>query len=387
MLASVRRPLNALLRTPLASALATPLVSPRSVDDYLQLLDPCWSVDRVRARVTEVRHETRDVTSLTLAPNENWRGHRAGQHVQLTVTVDGVQRMRSFSLSNAPVKRDASRALRLTIKAHDGGCVSRFVHERARVGDVVTLSAAQGEFVLPDVLPQKLLFVSGGSGLTPLVAMAQQLVADGYRGELTWLHYDRAAVPLERELRGFTHELPSMKLHVQRTGLASVNEDNAGESTRHLTSERLRRLVPDWHEREAFVCGPRALMSTLRAAFTERGLQARVHSEQFQPDWQVKASANASETSSTTPAAKTRLVFAKSQVESDGRAGVSLLEQAEQAGLKPLHGCRMGICHTCVCTKLSGRVRNELTGVTSDARDEEIQLCIHTPLSDVSLDL
>ena len=370
MLTQVRKPLNGLLRAPLASALLSRLASPRRIDDYLELIDGSWSLDEIRARVIDVRRETRDVTSLWLRPNENWRGHRAGQHVQLTVTVDGVRRMRSFSLSHAPA---SNGALRLTVKARDTGCVSRFVHEGVRVGDVVTLSAAQGGFVLPERVPAKLLFVSGGSGLTPLVAMAQQLVRDGYRGSLIWLHSERDAVPLVHELRAFARQLPDMQLHVHRT--------SGGRN--HVRPDLLAQLAPDWQQREAFVCGPRGLMTTVKALFAERALQEHVHSESFQPEWQAVVPIRAL----TGAGVKNRLVFAKSKIQSDACGGVSLLDQAEHAGLRPLHGCRMGICKTCVCTKLSGSVRNELTGEISDARDEEIQLCIHTPLSDVSLDL
>jgi ferredoxin-NADP reductase len=246
------------------------------------------------------------------------------------------------------------------------------VHERARVGDVVTLSAAQGSFVLPERVPAKLLFVSGGSGLTPLVAMAQQLVRDGYHGSLVWVHSERDAVPLVDELRAFARELPDMQLHVHRT--------SGGRN--HVGGDLLAQLAPDWQQREAFVCGPRGLMTAVKALFAERGLQEHVHSESFQPEWLAGPVG-----ALTAAGVKKRLVFAKSKLQSDACAGVSLLEQAEHAGLRPLHGCRMGICKTCVCTKLSGSVRNELTGEISDARDEEIQLCIHTPLSDVSLDL
>jgi ferredoxin-NADP reductase len=292
--------------------------------------------------------------------------------VQLSVTVDGVRRMRSFSLSHAPL---ANGTLRLTIKAHATGCVSRFVHETARVGDVVTLSAAQGSFVLPERVPDKLLFVSGGSGLTPLIAMAQQLVCDGYRGSLIWLHSERDIVPLVDELHAFTRQLPDMQLYVHRTA--------DGGRSRRVCADLVAQLAPDWQQREAFVCGPQGLMTAVKALFAEHGRQEQVHSESFQPAWH----ATAPDRALTHITAKSRLSFAKSKIQSDARAGVSLLEQAEHVGLRPLHGCRMGICKTCLCTKLSGSVRNELTGEVSDARDEEIQLCIHTPLSDVSLDL
>jgi ferredoxin-NADP reductase len=368
----MRAPLHALLRTRVAGALVTPLVSPRKLDDYLELVDPTWSLHQVRARIIEVRHETSDVTSLYLEPNENWRGHRAGQHVTLTAVIDGVRHTRCFTLSTAP---GAERRLRVTIKAHERGVLSTWARDRASVGDVLTLSQAQGEFVLPTPLPQKLLFISGGSGMTPLLAMAQQLVQAGYRGQLCWLHYERDALPLEDELRTLTAALATARFELVLTGAAELLR--AG--SRHLSELQLQALVPDWAERELFVCGPRPLLAAASALFGARGLSQRVHSERFQLDWP--------EPTPSAPGAPRRLVFAKSGRTSDAQPGVSLLDQAEQAGLQPQHGCRMGICHTCVCTKRSGTVRNVRTGLTSDARDEEIQLCIHTPLSDVSLDL
>lgn len=363
--------LNVSLRTSLGRAVVQPLIEPRALDDYLELLDPCWSLDQIRARVVGVTHETADVTSLLLRPNDNWTPHRAGQHVLLTAVVDGVRHTRTFTLSAAPREGEP---LRVTIKAHPHGRVGGWARDRAQVGDVVTLSAPQGEFVLPARLPRKLLFVSGGSGMTPLVAMAQQLVAEGYGGELTWIHSERDDVPLEQELRALTAALPGATLHMHRSRVPG----QAGE--RFLTDADITRWVPDFDARELFVCGPRGLMELLESFYTEHGIACQVHSEDFQPRWSRP-------TRLAPDGVPRRLQFARSGREADALPGLSLLEQAERAGLSPVHGCRRGICHTCKCTKLEGRVRNELTGVESDAPNEEIQLCIHTPVTDVRIEL
>jgi ferredoxin len=63
------------------------------------------------------------------------------------------------------------------------------------------------------------------------------------------------------------------------------------------------------------------------------------------------------------------------------------LEQAEDAGLAPQYGCRMGICNTCSCRKRAGRVRNLISGEVSGARDEQIRICVSVPVGDVELDL
>jgi hypothetical protein len=141
-----RRPFERLLRSRLVSS----LTSPRNVDDYLQLVDASWSVWEVRARVVDVRPAGDQSTSLLLKPNGNWKGFRAGQFVQLSVAIGGVRRTRCFSLSSAP--EDGAR-LRVTIKAMPGGRVSSWAAAAARAGDVVGLSQAVGDFVLPAPSP------------------------------------------------------------------------------------------------------------------------------------------------------------------------------------------------------------------------------------------
>jgi ferredoxin-NADP reductase len=361
-----RRPINRLLRTPLASG----LTSPRSVDDYLQLLDPCWSVREVRARIVEVRPETDQATSLFLTPNENWSGFRAGQFVQLSVAVGGTRRTRCYSVSSAP---EDGRPLRLTIKWIPGGAVSGWAKTLARVGDVVNLSQAMGAFGLPDPAPRRLLFVSGGSGITPILSMVRHLAAVGYDGHIGWMHYARREAMFADELA----RLGAGRLPL-RLRLFLTRPDAAAEAPVRFSAEQLEVFEPAWAQCETFVCGPEPLIQAATGLWAKRSLGGRLHVERFVPG--IAGSA------ARAGGAKHRLTFAKSRLEAKGGPG-SLLEQAESAGLKPAHGCRMGICHTCTCRKRSGTVRNELTGETSSEADEEIRLCISTPLSDVTLDL
>src|SRR5262245_52174384 len=175
-----RRPLNELLRTRAVSA----LVKPRRVDDYLELIDPLWSLRHVRARVVRIHEETRRAVSLWLQPNELWRGFRAGQYVRLTISNRGVQYSRCFSLSLAP---SDGLPLRVTIQTLVDGCVSEWARQFVQVGDVVELSQALGDFVLPHAVPRRLLFISAGSGITPIMSLARQLTHDQFTGDLYWL--------------------------------------------------------------------------------------------------------------------------------------------------------------------------------------------------------
>jgi ferredoxin-NADP reductase len=365
-LTRARRPVNTLMRTKVVAALA----SPRTIDDYLGLVDRAWSVHDVRARVARVERETSDTTSLYLKPNENWRGFRAGQFVQISAAIAGVRVTRCFSVSSAPEDRGH---LRLTMKAVPDGRMSGWARCGARVGDVVELSQAMGEFVLPDPLPSRLLFVSGGSGVTPILSMLGHLAAVGYQGAVSCLHYARGEVVAGKELASLAKRLGAR--------LATTCTTGASRDGRrlHLGPSVLEVFEPRWADAQAFVCGPPAMNASAAAIWRARGIAERFHCEHFAPP-------------STTAVvrgdgAACRLVFARSKRENQGEGGVSLLEQAERAGLRPKHGCRMGICRTCTCRKLTGTVRNTLTGEISSRDDEPIQLCVSAPLSDVSLDL
>lgn len=361
-------PVDSLLR----SALATALAAPRKVDDYLALVDPMWSVHEARARVTEVRRERGGAVSLLLEPNRAWSGFRAGQHVELRVERAGIRHTRCFSLSSAPADKGP---LRVSMRALPGGKVSGWALERARVGDVVMLSQAEGDFVLPAALPTRLLFISAGSGVTPLLSMVRQLAHAPHRACVSWLHYGRAETMLEDELLALDAAHPWLRLQLVRTAGPSA----APLSLRRLSTQALNALVPDWTEHETYACGPAGMLAAATESFQAQGVAHKLHIESFGAAW---PSAPADHTP-----LRTRVVFAKSQREIHGPAGLSLLEQAEAAGLTPRYGCRMGICHTCKCTKISGAVRNARTGLVSDQPNEEIRLCISMPRSDVTLAL
>ncbi len=363
-----RRPLNPLLRTYLVAG----LTSPRNIDDYLEVIDPAWSVHSVRARIVALRDEAGDAVSLLLRPNEMWRGFRAGQYVQLSVSNAGVRVTRCFSLSSAP---DDRGPLRVTIKVARGGAISRWVRKEARVGSIVALSQAMGSFVLPDPVPSRLLFISGGSGITPVLSMIRHLVATDYAGRIAWLHYARNEVILGGEQA-------SLAARCTRLHLKTPFTDGLRSTRARFSREQLESFVPRWAEAQSFLCGPPSLTEAVVAMWTAAGLESRLRAEQF-----TLAPTGSHQANESDDPTRHRLFFARSGRAIEGRAAASLLEQAEAAGLNPPYGCRKGICHTCTCRKLSGAVRNEHTGAVSREPNEDIQLCISTPRSDVSLDL
>jgi stearoyl-CoA 9-desaturase NADPH oxidoreductase len=168
--------------TRLTDALAWPL----STSHYLGLLDPRG---RERTRVEEVLDETRDARTLVLRPARGWAGHRAGQFVPVGVVIDGRRHVRTYSISSAPEQFEDDRRVAITVKAVEGGLVSRRLVREVRGGDALWLGRAQGEFVLPERTPARALFLTGGSGITPVMSMLRSLVAAAALPDVVHVHH------------------------------------------------------------------------------------------------------------------------------------------------------------------------------------------------------
>ncbi|HEV3070411.1 MAG TPA: ferredoxin reductase [Solirubrobacteraceae bacterium] len=357
----------------LHSGLFEALAYPHGVDRYLELVAPLL-VKEARAEVIAVRHQTAKSVTLTLRPNASWQGMRAGQFVNVSVEVGGVRQTRPYSPAGSEHAADAT--LELTVSTHPEGRVSGHLREHARTGMIVGLGAAQGEFVLPAKRPQRVLLISGGSGVTPVMAMLRTLCDEGFAGEVGFLNYARSP-----ELALYGAELA--ELAARRKGLrvarAFTRPVRRRADSRALAGrfgrEHLRAVMPERQDVATFVCGPPALIEAVQAMWAQDGLPAPVV-ETFTPGTLSFEREDAVGT----------VRFAGSAREA-ANSGLVLLEQAEDAGLTPEHGCRMGICNTCSCRKRSGRVRNVLSGEISGARDEQIRICVSVPVGDVELEL
>jgi ferredoxin-NADP reductase len=353
------RPLVGLLRQPLIDS----MLRLGAVEDSLAALHPMLSLTEVRARVLRVSDETGDTKTVWLRPNLLWRGARAGQYVRLRAEINGRRVERVYSLSSRP----GDKLLALTVKRQ--GLMSTHLHEQVRAGEVLTISQAMGDFVLPDAPPPKLLMLSAGSGITPLMAMLRELQARRHTGSIDFVQVCRRPEELifAAELQAATRQLPGLKLHLHYSAVAG-----------RFDVQTLRRLVPDLAERPTWLCGPAALMDEVHALWALEGFAAPLHSERFAAA--PLRPAKALGTPVTVVAERSTKTF-----ESSGTA--NLLEQAEAAGLNPKHGCRIGICASCQCVKRSGTVQNLQTGELCSAPDQTIRLCISAARSELALDL
>jgi ferredoxin-NADP reductase len=354
-----------ILHSPLVEALA----APHGVDRYLELVRPLWSASDVRAEIVRAERQTTRSITIELRPNEDFSGLRAGQFVNLAVEIDGKRHARPYSIASSEHRPER---LELTISTHPDGLVSHFLRDHARRGMVVGLSPTEGEFHLPPTRPERLILVAGGSGITPVMSMLRTLCDEGHLDEIVFLRY--AASP---DLALYEDELTALAArHRNLTVARAFTRSGGGDLEGHLSRAQLDALAPDRADAEAFVCGPPSLLEAAQTIWAEDAIESRLHVESFVPP------ALAIQTG--TPEGQIRFEGSELEIANDGR---SLLEQAEEAGLEPESGCRMGICHTCSCQKRAGSVRNLLTGEVSDVEDEEIQICISAPVGDVAIEI
>src|ERR1700685_3746534 len=151
-----------------AVALVRSFTSPLLPDDYLELVNPLWSTRELRGRIERIERETSDAVTVLIKPGGEWPGHRPGQYLLLGIEVDGIHHWRAYSLTSDPRRRDGCIAI--TPKLVENGKVSPFLFGGVRPGAIVRLGGVEGTFVLPEPLPPKLLFISAGSGITPIMS-------------------------------------------------------------------------------------------------------------------------------------------------------------------------------------------------------------------------
>jgi len=342
----------------LAELVATPLVPA----DYVDLIDPLRSGADLRGRVVAVHPETRDAVTLVIRPGRGWRPHAPGQYVRIGVDIDGVRQWRAYSLTSA-LDRDDD-CISITIKAIPDGVVSNHLVRRARPGLVVQLDQATGDFVLPE-RPGKVLFVTAGSGITPVMGMLRNAVDE--LDDVVVVHSapTRDDVIFGGELRTLTAS--------GRIRLVERHTDDHGM----LRLDELADLVPDLAERDTWACGPTGLLDALEEHFDGWGILDRLHTERFRPSVLV-----------TGAGGTVRYRRADVTVEADG--ATPLLDAGESAGVLMPSGCRMGICFGCVVPLRSGAVRDLRDGTLTTAAEGDgvlVQTCISAAAGPCDLDV
>lgn len=355
------------------SAITDLFAYPLRTSHYVELVNPLWTTHKLQARVEKLWDETRDARTLTLKPGLNWRRHRAGQHVRVGIPVGGMHYTRTYTISSPPERDDG--CFTITVKALAGGRISHHLVRNIKLGDYLPIGLPQGEFYLPDAQPVLPLFITAGSGITPAMSMLRSLIAQGRLPHSVHIHYS----PHELDVI-FGKELQQMAQAQPRYTLQAVYTREYGElkqTAGYFSAAQLDGLCADWREREVYACGPPGLLAALEQHFEQAGRTRHLHIERFL----------ASFAAVPRDAVGGRVRFAKSQIEVQADHQTPLLRVAEDAGMNPPHGCRMGICHTCNTTLVSGCVRDLRSGRVLNEAGSIVQTCICAAAGDCELEL
>ena len=416
------------------------------IDFISTRLHPFWSLTVPKLRLIARRTLSDDLIALQFEPNRAFRqqafssgnssnnGWHGGQHIDLSVLIDGIYHQRHYSLvglaqqplwwyedseqkphknnnnlnnsfaKKSPVQIGTST---VTIAIKPQGLVSDYLSKRAALGTIFNSSLPSGEFTLAHTvlaqqasqiskslsltpIPLPLLFIASGSGITPMLGLITQALQNGH--PVTLLHYNRTIFyksPLQDQWQQLATKYPTFIYHLVNT--EDPNTYLAG--SRHLSVETLIALKLPLIDTQIFACGSPALLAGLYRACDEtnlpdnKQLRDNITIESFSAieslDYMFSTIDKADEEVITSDVKTIYLRGRQRQYNSS----TTLLLGAESAGIRMSHGCRQGICQLCRCNKISGRVKNIQTGKISNDGYESIQTCINVPMTDVILDI
>ena len=331
----------------------------------------------ISATLISHKLETSDTKSYFFRADQDLNDFKAGSHINIKFWADGEPISRTYTLSSSPKQTDT---FSITVKCIPGGLASNWLFNNLNDGDSILVSQPQGQFVLPPQPAGKILMLSAGSGITPLMSMLRYLSETGNRSDITFLHYARSmndAIFLE-ELTARESKQDNLKLHIVVENSPPGDNNTASEwLTGRINQSQLSRVIPDINERELYLCGPQPFMEATISILEKLAFNpAQLHQENFNLELNAAKFAYSAQ-----------VTFDKSKVSIQALASKTLLEEAEAQGLSPASACRMGICKTCRCQKISGTTVNIVTGKESSMANEYILPCITVAKTDTSIAL
>lgn len=351
---------------------------------------PRWTSCRI-ARIVD---ESTIIRSFYLQPTDGTAlpDFRAGQHIRLRLTLPGQKRavMRNYTLSSTPINGQ----FRISVKREAQGQVSQYLHDRLSVGDTLHISQPAGDFWLDPDEHRPAVLLAAGVGVTPMIAMARQVIdhgkAHGHVRQLQVLH----ACHLN-EQRAFAEEFLQLeqqshgRLHYHRFVSEAKDNEQAGRDHDHIgriDASALRSLLA-LDDYDFMLCGPAGFMQALHDALLELGVsEQRIHAEAFGParlqrsePIQDTSSAHSKAVNTTEEAAESRVSFIDENTSALwAHGGPTLLELAEEHGLTPAFSCRSGSCGSCAARLVDGKVHYRRP-ITADVDEQEILLCCAVP--------
>ena len=396
------------VRQPLAfAAVLTPLLGFRAVRHYVNLrhaaakpagrpvrgavaaLPRFWKGSLRVARVFEETHDTRTFRLTSPSSTDLPFVFQAGQYLTVTLSIDGRDVRRSYTISSSPACRAYCE---ITVKREETGTGSRHLHDRLREGDLLQIAAPAGRFVFDPGTHAGVVLIGGGVGVTPMMSLLRSLTDRSWPGTIFFVQIAKTSSDLifAEELRFLAARFPNLRLLLRLTRepapAAAVDEpttlqpDGPGVAVARgrLTGEAIRNFVPQLQELRVYLCGPDAMMAATRTLLEGLDVpEANILTETFvSPPTPDSASNDAAESrpkEADAPVANAVVTFTRSQRTADIDAGTTILEAAEAAGIALPYECRSGICGQCKVRLSSGGVametRDALSGKEQSAGD------------------
>ena len=349
-------------RASLFNSMAQSVMNSHDANFWLQKINPLWSMNQPLAKVVKKQIVAKDMVSLILQCNRHVQRGVAGQHHPVTVEIAGRHYERTYSLMQV----DADH-LCLTVKKVDQGLVSSWLVDQSQTGDILRLGQPYGE-MQQQVQTPRLLLLAAGSGITPMLSLIEALCQSRQLKAISvqlmyWVktHEDAAYAEYLKEVAenfpNFTYQIFYTQQQDQRLNQSHVNQ--------------LKSL----NETTVYACGPSGFAATAETLFKHvASIQTEAFSlSQFDTDATDTGFINVTLTQSN----KT-LAIPKGQ---------SILSSLEHQGIKPKHGCRMGICNKCACTKAQGSTRNLLNDSANHEPSQLLKICVNSAQSDLVIDL
>ena len=355
-----------------------------AVQDWIPANTPLQLVQRL--------NETEDAVSFTFSTVGNARfAFKAGQFVTLAVTIADKTHYRAYSISSIP----GQQQLRLTIKRVPGGLVSNWLVDNLQVGDSLSAINIAGEFNSQDCSHKaKLLFISAGCGITPVMSMAKTLLSqdtDNTESEqdIAFLHCTR-----DKHNIIFANEMVEMTAAHSQFKVQLLLEEHVNTQLPSLpgriSAETLLQCYPDLHQRTIFLCGPVGFMQAVQQMIAASDFDmTHFFQESFTPAAESNQAGALSTTDNTSTTAAVKLYVPDFAVEAEVAAGDSLLDALEAHGVPIIGACRAGVCGSCKCKVNKGGVTSTSTATLTE--DEIAQgyvlACSSTLTADVEVSL
>jgi ferredoxin-NADP reductase len=347
---------------------------------------PIWSGRDTPLYVTEIIQDTHNVYTFRLQGDPLCRFvYWPGQFCTLVLPIDGKRVVRSYSISSTPTR---PYVLEITIKRVQGGLVSNWMPDNIKVGDRIEISGPKGKFCLvPGKIPEKILFLGAGSGVTPLMSMARWLCDVSADVDMKFFNSIQTPsdIVFHRELEMLAARYRSFDpvLITTSRGTGHGWTGLRGRINRHM----LDLVAPDLHERQVYMCGPEGFMTAARVLLTDMAFNlANLHAESFA----TARSANdeAARAEAPAPGDAVTIEFARTGKRVAASKQLPLLETAEANGVELEYGCRTGNCGECKVRVLSGEFHaNVDDGITAEERAAGYVLsCVASPRGDCVVD-